>query len=397
MDDVTARVARQYNDYVYPPPVDDLAAAIAAGQIDFCDPSRFGPLFWPEGRPDPAFSILVAGCGAQQAAWLAFTNPSARVTGVDLSDASLGHQRYLREKHGLSNLHLYQGDLREVAKLGQSFDLIVSSGVLHHMADPDEGLAALVDVLAPTGAMALMVYGARGRTGVYMMQDAFRRLGLGQSAQDVEAARRVLAALPADHLVRPYLRKALELQHDTALVDTFLHPQDRAYTVPEVLDWIEGRGLAFQAWSQNQLYYPEVLIDAGVRPLIRRLPDREQWAVVETMLCAGNHILVARHAGREQPVDLTGEDWLRYRPNFKPGAGVEAVRDGGSGVVRLWSVRLDLAAGEMAFARLMDGEATIGAILADAAFTGFARAELEALARAVFDRLWKMGVAMFQI
>jgi hypothetical protein len=123
MDDVTSLVARQYEAYVYPPPCRDLAAAKAAGQGDYGDPMLCAPLFWPEGRSEKGLEILVAGCGAHQAAMLAYNNPDAHVIGVDLSGASLAHHRYLREKHHLTNLQLFQGDLREVGSLGRTFDL----------------------------------------------------------------------------------------------------------------------------------------------------------------------------------------------------------------------------------------------------------------------------------
>ena len=44
--------------------------------------------------------------------------------------------------------------------------------------DPDAGLAALRDVLRPDGAMHLMVYAPHGRTGIYMLQEFCRRLGI---------------------------------------------------------------------------------------------------------------------------------------------------------------------------------------------------------------------------
>ena len=65
------------------------------------------------------------------------------------------------------------------------FDLIVCTGVLHHLADPDAGLRALRSVLNPKGAMYLMVYAPYGRTGVYMLQDYCRRLGIGTSEQEI--------------------------------------------------------------------------------------------------------------------------------------------------------------------------------------------------------------------
>lgn len=166
MEDVTHKVARQYTDYAYPQPIADVEAYVASGLHNQADPSLFGASFWPEGRSAKDLDILVAGCGSNQAAVIAFNNPGCRVLGVDLSETSLGHERYLRERHKLTGLELAQGDLRDIGKLGRSFDLIISSGVLHHMAEPGEGLSALREVLRPQGAMALMVYAAVGRSGI---------------------------------------------------------------------------------------------------------------------------------------------------------------------------------------------------------------------------------------
>ena len=55
---------------------------------------------------------------------------------VDISQPSLDHQRYLKTKHGLHNLRLQLLPIEELSTLGRQFDLVVSTGVLHHMADP---------------------------------------------------------------------------------------------------------------------------------------------------------------------------------------------------------------------------------------------------------------------
>jgi 2-polyprenyl-3-methyl-5-hydroxy-6-metoxy-1,4-benzoquinol methylase len=71
--------------------------------------------------------------------------------------------------------------IERVRELGQTFDQIVCTGVLHHLPDPDSGLRALRSVLAPDGAMHLMIYAAYGRAGIYMMQECCRLLGIGAS------------------------------------------------------------------------------------------------------------------------------------------------------------------------------------------------------------------------
>lgn len=397
MDDVTAKVARQYTDYSYPKPVEDIAAAIKDGLIELVDPSAYGPIYWPEGPPRPDLAILVAGCGTQQAAITAFKNPGAKVVGVDLSEASLGHQRYLRGKHGLGNLQLYQGDLCHVGAIGQDFDLIISTGVLHHLPDPSRGLSALASVLRPEGVMGLMVYGAAGRAGVYMLQDAFRRMGLGQSEVDVARVRRVLETLPSLHPAQTYIKNAAELAEDTAIVDTFLHPQDRAYTVPQLLQWLDDSGLALQTWAQNQFYYPEALIETAAREAIQALPDQEQWAIVEGLLgVPGNHIFVATRKGEERRIDFAGDDLFGYRPRLRQEAGVVESRPDGGGTLGLWGIRYDLGPAELAATGLIDGQRTLAEIISNPAFAHAAPTERLEFGRKLTERLWKLGVLMLQ-
>ncbi|MGC2509540.1 MAG: class I SAM-dependent methyltransferase, partial [Acidobacteriaceae bacterium] len=135
-------------------------------------------LFWPDKPYREDDSILIAGCGTSQAAKHAMRWPSAQVTGIDFSATSIHHTEQLKQKYDLKNLQLRQLAIERVAELGTSFDQIVCTGVLHHLPDPDAGLAALRSVLKPDGAMHLMVYAPYGRTGIYMLQEFCRRVGI---------------------------------------------------------------------------------------------------------------------------------------------------------------------------------------------------------------------------
>jgi SAM-dependent methyltransferase len=383
MEDVSALVARLYEGHPYPHPVADLGEAIAKGGYQAGDPALFAPMLWPEGRPTGRLSILSAGCGTQQAAWFAYTNSDCDVFGVDLSEPSLAHERHLQERHGLTNLHLFMGDLREVAAIRDEFDVVVCTGVLHHMESPDEGIAALARVMKPGGVFAGMVYAAPHRVGVYMMQDVFRRLGVAADEQGIAFVRNTLAQLPPWHFVHHYGGAASELRQDAALVDTFLHPQDRAYTVPQLLSLVDGSGLNFQGWLENSIYYPQsarwLSEEAGER--ICALPEREQWAVMENLKIANfAHYFFARK-GPASIISFSephGRDLVPHRlPRVKRLTPTDYQRAGFK-----FSLRLD----EAELFESVDGARSLQQLQGDAA------PGLDA--RMLFERLWKQGHVM---
>ena len=141
------------------------------------------------------------------------------------------------------------------------FDLIVSTGVLHHLADPQAGMNAVAGCLRPEGAMGLMLYAKYGRIGIELLQSAFRDLGL--------EAERVGSGWRAKHFrcwrpapVQSYLNIARNLQSDAVLVDTFLHGRERSYTVDDCIDFVTWAGLVFQGWLAKAAYYPHDLFAA---------------------------------------------------------------------------------------------------------------------------------------
>ncbi len=165
-------------------------------------------LFWPHEPYRDDRSILVAGCGTSQAAHYAVRWPRARVVGIDLSENSIAYELDLKRKHKLDNLEVRQLAVERAGELGERFDYVVCTGVLHHLADPDAGLRALREVLTPHGALHLMVYAPYGRAGVYMLQDYCRRLGIGASEREINDLAATLKTLPPDHPLVPLLRNS---------------------------------------------------------------------------------------------------------------------------------------------------------------------------------------------
>src|SRR4051812_6260353 len=169
-EQISHEVRNFYERYPYPPPPRNLEQYRLLWQAPERRRADYH-LFWPAASYTESRSILIAGCGTAQAVKHAMRWPSAHVTGIDFSAASIRSSEELKRKYQLDNLHLRQLPIERVADLEASFDQIVCTGVLHHLPDPDVGLSALRGVLKPDGAMHLMVYAAYGRTAIYMLQE----------------------------------------------------------------------------------------------------------------------------------------------------------------------------------------------------------------------------------
>jgi hypothetical protein len=247
--------------------------------------------------------------------------------------------------------------------------------VLHHLPDPEAGLAALAAVLAPGGGMGLMVYAPHGRTGVYMAQDALAHLAPRTEplAARVETARRLVRALPPTHWLARNTAIADHVEGgDAGLVDLLLHPRDRPYTVPAFLALLSGAGLAPTALIEPLRYDPATwLTDPKLRARAATLPWAEQAALAEAL--AGTmpvHIAYAVRADAgwtaPDPADATRVpvlrdlDGPRFAASLSPGQRIAVNLEGFRAHVALPPLGPALLA-------LIDGRRTLGAILATVA------------------------------
>jgi SAM-dependent methyltransferase len=277
-------------------------------------------LLWLAETPRADRAILVAGCGTSQAAVYALREPDALVTAIDISETSLRHTRALQQKYGLQNLALHRLRVEEVGELGRTFDQIVCTGVLHHLPDPDTGLRSLRNVLSPDGALHLMVYATYGRAGIYMMQEYCRLLGVGASEAELRDLRAAIGALPADHPIAGVLRLAKDFSQPDALADALLHPQDRAYSVPQLYAWLERCGLKFGRWFEQAPYLPQCGAIARMPHaacLVALAPPMQHAAVELLRGTMTKHNLIAYRddrAGESPPIKFDGEAWQGYVP-----------------------------------------------------------------------------------
>jgi len=386
-------VSRQYEQWEYPPPVTDLEAW-TKNHWDWFDPFWAHRVLWPNQEYRPDLDILIAGCGTFQGAVFAFMNRAANVVAIDVSRSALDHQQYLKDKHGLENLELHLLPIEEVSSLGRDFDLIVSSGVLHHLADPVAGLKALGECLRRDGALGVMLYARYGRIGVEILESVFRDLGLSQDAASVQLVKDAIAVLPADHPIVTYLKRAHDLLTDGALVDTFLHSRQRSYTVGECLDLVSAAGLTFQGWFHKTPYYPnDLLMPAnGFTSILDRLPDAELWSVMERVQTSNaTHFFIACRPERRREdytIDFSSARSFDYVPLARTAcllSGDEILSPG---------AKLKLNPAQLPFVQHVDGRRTIREIAECVARQGDvaeeSRAGLQQFGRNLFQSLWRL-------
>ena len=392
-----------YEKMPYPAPVDNLDR----DRDLYANPQRRRAQFhltWPTERPRANQEILVAGCGTSQAARYALREPGARVTAIDVSKTSLRHTRDLQRKYNLDNLELHRLPIEDVRSLARSFDLVVCTGVLHHMPDPDHGLRALRDVLRPRGAMRLMVYARYGRAGVYMMQEYCRLLGIRATEDDLRDLGTMLAALSADHPISGVLRRAKDFRRPEAMADALLHPQDRAYSVPELYAWLDRCGMSFGRWIEQAPYLAQcgVVARSPHAARLASLPSRLQHAAVElfrgTMF---SHSFVAYRDDRSedsQPITFAGDVWRDYIPIALPGTVCVRERLPPGSVAVLINrahiftdLILTIDAFEDRLLGAIDGNRTLAEILQFAAQDG----EGDRRALRFFERLWQYDQVVF--
>ena len=349
-------VSNQYERWVYPQPILDLQAWLASNWQWF-DPSHAHTLFWPDREYWPGMDILVAGCGTNQAAVIAYTNPEAHIIAVDVSQSSLNHHRYLKEKYKLDNLEMHQLPIEKLPSLKRDFDLVISTGVLHHLADPQKGLDALASCLRKDGVIALMLYAHYGRMGLEIVQSLFRDMGFDQTEMSILMVRDALASLPQDHPVWSYIKMAPDLQYDAGLVDTFLHGREKNYTINECIQFAEASHLVFQDIFIKAPYYSHVNGKGAFLTSVAALPERQQWAAMERVSFRNAcHFFTVCHSGRDTDcykIDFTSSKILDFKPCLRFRCGLE-----GSTLFRPdW--RMQLSSQQLAFVRHIDGNATI--------------------------------------
>lgn len=383
LDEVTRRVQEQYRQYPYPRFAEE---SVVDGRrrvsVDYLRYIQIAA--WPERRNLSGLRVLDAGCGTGQVlTQMAECHPEVRILGIDLSDTSLGIAQRQLDRVGATNAELRVFQIYDLERLGETFDVVMCGGVLHHLSDPVRGLRCLRSVLKDDGVLSIMVYGRYGRTGVYVMQDLIRMVAGDRSQSELAPwTRKLVGALPSAHAFHRRKFRDLDMAGDSGLVDLLLHPQDRSFTVPEIYEWLEEASLELLQWCPRRQYDPVLYVrDHDVRDSLAALSERDKAIAAELLSSdhAKHHFLACKPSLRVARPSIDDADWLSSRPvsnpqwalhqEGEPGPDGAVIRGRLSAINLVASVplRVDLAQEEAQILRLCSGDHTAAEIAEDRA------------------------------
>ena len=243
----TEAVRRFYEHTPFPgyPPHDSLASLRTRAER-----SEFARLL-DRAIPGDA-RLLEVGCGTGQMS-LYLARADRLVIGADLTRGPLMLGAAAARRFGLDRVQFVETDLRHPGLRAGSFDVVYSSGVLHHTPDPRASFAQIAQLARPGGMIVLGVYNAFARIPHRLRRQVARLSGYRW--------------VPFDPVLRD--RRNEPARREAWLRDQYRHPEEHRHTLAEVQRWFAENGVEYVR------AYPSALI--GEEPEDLLAPAADNW------------------------------------------------------------------------------------------------------------------------
>jgi SAM-dependent methyltransferase len=201
--------------------------------------------------------IVDVGCGTGQMS-LYLARGDRLVVGADLSRPSLRLGAAAARRFGLDRVLFVETDLQRAALTMGGFDVVYSSGVVHHTPDPRATFARLVRLARPGGTIVLGVYNTFARIPLRL------RRGVARLSR--------FRFIPFDPVLRD--RRNEPARREAWLRDQYQHPEEHRHTLAEVQGWFEENG------AEYLRTYPTAVLGEEPKGLFGRAVDNwrpEGW------------------------------------------------------------------------------------------------------------------------
>lgn len=172
--------------------------------------------------------VVEIGCGTGQMS-LYLARGHRLVIGADLARASLKIAVDAARRFQLDQVQFIETDLHRPGMRAGAFDVVYSSGVLHHTPDPSAAFACIARLARPGGMILLGVYNALARIPLRARRFVARMSGFRY--------------IPCDPVLRDRSSEPARLK--AWVRDQYQHPEEHRHTLGEVQSWFEENGVEY--------------------------------------------------------------------------------------------------------------------------------------------------------
>jgi len=135
-------------------------------------------------------------------------------------------------------------DILHLKKLNKKFDIIQSSGVVHHMKRPVEGLKVLLDILKPRGFLRLGLYSEIARQNIVKARELIKKNNYKNIVEDIKKFRQFIINKEKDTSLQK-LSNGLDFYATSTTRDLLFHIQEHRFTIPEISQILKDLNLEF--------------------------------------------------------------------------------------------------------------------------------------------------------
>ncbi|MCU7844393.1 MAG: class I SAM-dependent methyltransferase [Candidatus Thiodiazotropha sp. (ex Monitilora ramsayi)] len=315
MDKVTSKVRAFYETYPYPP----------GGAVD-TDGYHARLLLSYIERPENAtgkLQVLEAGSGrALNLLAAARLQPDVAFTGIDINRVAIREAQQKAVALGLENLQFAEGDLLNPASIPTvpgGYDLILSYGVIHHLSDPQAGLAHLRGRLAAHGAVGMMVDGSYGRQPLDRFRDALAFLERDDESVSSRDTARALSKIAEQTLFKGNYWQGTSSSDDVEFADRCLHVHENSYDIESINRLLADSGLRFIRWLEPADWsVTQFGEESLLQSLLSKLDAHQRYRLVERLFYRPKLIFMAAAMENSIRCPLRPESWEQVRFRINP-------------------------------------------------------------------------------
>ena len=143
----------------------------------------------------------------------------------------------------MKNIDYIQADILGLGNLDRKFDIVESSGVLHHMDDSMEGWRVLTGCLKPGGLMKIGLYSELARQLIVLMREEINQSGIGSSDLAMRSFRSYVINSSERHHER--ILSSHDFYSMSNLRDLLFHVQEHRFTITQIQKCLSELGLKF--------------------------------------------------------------------------------------------------------------------------------------------------------